>query len=426
MQVESDLIRGKKMQTAHSLGPIRKTSSLKVSMIGFDASEVEAIRILLYPFKIDYVSQSKESDLTISKGMSEPKDVECSKLILVPVLESDNLFGSQGNGVIVLPYDIVSACLEKLERVLHHKISMTYNLSTRLPFDYNIVPSSVRSKLLSSNRGSLDFDLSRHLSIETQRRKLVESFAELGLILERKHPPSFMITHDIDTEKGLERASSLKKIEDDFGISSTWFLVSSQYPISKEIARYLAEGCSEIGSHDTKHDGRLIHLKKQEELVARLSNSRERLEEIFEGKEITSFRAPLLQFNSRIISALAKSGYKSDFSLPTWEAVHPSTMQGFGIESASEFELSGIVEHPLTLFQDHQVLEVLGMSTSKAVKFWMDQISLIRAYDGDVVLLVHPDYSFSEDLESYRKLIESISLLKEQEKVNVLAHASTS
>jgi peptidoglycan/xylan/chitin deacetylase (PgdA/CDA1 family) len=421
MQVEQRSSRVQRIGSSQESVRSFRQSSLKVSTIGFDVPELSAIRNLLYPFRIEYVTNAKHSDVTISKGSSEPK-IEYKKLILVPVLESDKVPENQGNGILVLPYDIVSACVEKFEAVMNPKISMIYNLSTRLPFDYNLVPSSIRSRVLKTQQQRTDLDLLRHLSVEMARRKFVESFAGLGLRLERKNPPSIIVTHDIDTEKGLERAASLKEIEEDFGIHSTWFVVSDEYPISKETARYLAES-SEIGSHDEKHDGRLLHIKKQEDLVKRLRRSKERLGEIFE-KEITSFRAPLLQFNSRIISALGKSGYHSDFSLPSWEPVHPSTMQGFGVESACEFELGGIVEHPLTLFQDHQVLKVLGMSTSRAIKFWMNQMSLIRAFDGDIVLLIHPDYSFSQDLESYKKLIETISFLNMENHVNILGHAS--
>jgi peptidoglycan/xylan/chitin deacetylase (PgdA/CDA1 family) len=413
------------MQSTQSLRRTQASpsSSLRVCVVGFDVPEVQTIRNLLYPFRIEYVLDTEHSDVTISRGLSQPKNIDWKKLILIPAVDSNKLTENENNGIAVLPFDIVSASLEKFESVMNPKISMTYKLSTKLPFDYNIVPSSIRSQLLKTQHQSIDSDLLHHLSMEVSRRKLVESFADLGLILQRKSAPSIIVTHDIDSEKGLERASSLKEIEDDFGINSTWFVVSDEYPIPSQTAKYLAEG-SEIGSHDVKHDGRLIHIKKQEDLVKRLRSSRETLEQSF-GKQVSSFRAPLLQFNSRIISALEKSGYKDDFSLPCWEPVHPSTMQGFGVESASQFELNGVVEHPLTLFQDHQVLKVLGISTSKAIRFWMEQLGVIRAFDGDVVLLIHPDYSFAEDLESYKKLIEWISFLKTQEQVDLLARGSS-
>jgi hypothetical protein len=151
-----------------------------------------------------------------------------------------------------------------------------------------------------------------------------------------------------------------------------------------------------------------------ERLVDRLRNSRLRLERIFD-KEVECFRSPLLQFSQRIASAISEAGYHFDFSVPCWEPVHPITMGGFGIESAQAFEVDGVTEFPLTLFQDHQVLNVLGMSTREAVKFWIKQAELIRSFDGDIVLCVHPDYALSRDLRRYKELLISLLRVKDHE-----------
>jgi peptidoglycan/xylan/chitin deacetylase (PgdA/CDA1 family) len=364
----------------------------RVSLSGFSALESEAIRVLLSPYNVEISSSGERANIIIIRGSaSRYNDSE----------------GRDGES-LVIPYEIVNGCAERLDKVLHPKISTMYKVSTKLPIAYNIVPSSLRSKLLKNRQSSSDSDLLNHLSFEIARRKVKESFEKFGIKLARKKLPSITVTHDIETEKGLERAISLKRIEDDLGVRSTWFVVSHEYPIKSQLAKEIGD-CSEIGSHDVKHDGRLIHLGRQDELVKRLQSSRSRLGYIFE-RDITSFRAPLLQFNESIVSALGEAGYKNDFSLPCWESMHPSTMSGFGIESACSFDIAGIYEHPLSLFQDHQVLYVMGLSTAKTVNFWMEQIRLVRSFQGDVVLLVHPDYAFADDLDSYRKLLESIQI----------------
>jgi hypothetical protein len=121
-----------------------------------------------------------------------------------------------------------------------------------------------------------------------------------------------------------------------------------------------------------------------------------------------------LQFSGRIISALAEAGYCYDFSAPCWEPVHPSTMGGFGVETAQGFETDGVVEVPLTLFQDHQVLRILGMSIHDAIKFWIKQAMLVRSFGGNIVLLVHPDYSFSGNPREYKELLVSLSEIQNQ------------
>jgi len=149
------------------------------------------------------------------------------------------------------------------------------------------------------------------------------------------------------------------------------FLPADEYPISTHIAGELARG-SVIGSHDTKHDGKLVTMRRQSALLARLKKSKTTLQNLFE-REITHFRAPLLQFSRRIAIALGEAGYTADFSVPCWEPIHPSTMNGSGIESAQPFRVENITEFPLTLFQDHQLLNVMRLSTREAVKFWTEQ-----------------------------------------------------
>jgi hypothetical protein len=90
-------------------------------------------------------------------------------------------------------------------------------------------------------------------------------------------------------------------------------------------------------------------------------------------------------------------------------------MSGFGIESIQPFQIDGILEFPLTLFQDHQLLNVMRMSTSEAVKFLLRQARMIHMLHGDIVLSVHPDYAFSRDLSEYRRLLSSLIELQREE-----------
>jgi hypothetical protein len=80
-------------------------------------------------------------------------------------------------------------------------------------------------------------------------------------------------------------------------------------------------------------------------------------------------------------------------------------MSGFGIECVQAFEMEGIVETPLTMFQDHQLLNVMGMNVEEAIRLWLEQARLIRSFEGELVLLIHPDYHFFDDLKKYGELL---------------------
>lgn len=377
----------------------------KVGVSGFSNDEFTALGYLLYPYDVELTLEAHDADLVIGRGRS-PNSAK-------PLIRMTNHHDWQGdyqepisdeNGVVELSFDLISTCLRIFQGVMNPRLAATYKLSTRMPFRYNLAPSWVRSCLLKMHR--IDSNLSRHIANEVSRKILVRAFDLLGFWLRRRNPPSLVISHDIESEKGLQRALSFKSVENDLGIKSTWFLPSDQYPVSKSIARDLADG-STIGSHDVKHDGRLIYIREREKVIQRLKESRLKLEGIFE-KKVEAFRSPLLQSGHKIVNALAEAGYRFDFSLPCWEPIHPLTMGGFGVESLQPFRIDGVTEIPLTLFQDHQVFNVMGMSTHEAIRFWVDQAKLIRNFEGDMVLLVHPEYSFSRDLQGYRELLRSL------------------
>jgi peptidoglycan/xylan/chitin deacetylase (PgdA/CDA1 family) len=306
--------------------------------------------------------------------------------------------------MVELPSDLLRVSGERFEAVMNPRISATYKLATGTGLEYNVIPSLIRGLFLRSHH--LDLKLADHLVNDRARKILSEAFDLLGFQLERKSSPLVLITHDIDSEKGLARAPSFKAVEDTLDLQSIWFLPSDEYPIDRRIAADLANH-STIGSHDVRHDGRLVRIRQHDEVVERLKRSKVTLEEIFET-DVRCFRSPLMQFNGVIANALRYAEYHFDFSVSCWEPINAVTMRGSGIESVQRFEINGVVEFPLTLFQDHQLLEVLRMNTREAVRFWIDQARLVRELGGDVVLLVHPDYSFAQDLEGYRQLLTSL------------------
>ena len=376
---------------------------MKVCIRGLCYNETSTIRYLLYPYRIEFVDEIEKADLAICRvclDSSKPMIRLAGKR-----LPSEQLgMVDHGNGVVDLPYALIRGCSERFKSIMKPRVALAYRLATQSRLQYNVIPSPIRNALLRSR--SVDSNLSLHLANEIVRKALRLAFGSLGFNLERRDPSLFLMTHDVESEKGLNKALSFKRIDDELGVRSTWFITSDEYPISKTVARELSVG-STIGSHDVRHDGRLIHIRRHQALVERLRTSRLHLERTFD-KEVRSFRAPLLQFSENMISGLGEAGYGFDFSVPCWEPIHPATMNGFGIEAVQGFEMHGVVEFPLTLFQDHQVLTVLGMSTREAIKLWTRQAQLIREFDGDIVALVHPDYAFSEDLAGYRDLLTSL------------------
>jgi len=63
----------------------------------------------------------------------------------------------------------------------------------------------------------------------------------------------------------------------------------------------------------------------------------------------------------------------------------------------------------------------MGLSIDETIKLWLEQARLIRSLDGDLVLLIHPDYSFSQNLEKYRELLSKLLELQRESTLSASA-----
>ena len=169
----------------------------------------------------------------------------------------------------------------------------------------------------------------------------------------------------------------------------------------RDIIKEIAED-HQIGSHGTKHDGRLILMEK-EEIVERLRKSKKELEHIIE-REVKWFRAPLLQYHFKIFQAAKEAGYKFTSTSPTWEPTHPITMSSHGVELSDPIKVSGILEVPVTLPQDHQMLHIIEFPPKRTIEKW---IEITNKLNGIAVFLVHPDYELGTDY--YKKLVKTLA-----------------
>jgi hypothetical protein len=163
----------------------------------------------------------------------------------------------------------------------------------------------------------------------------------------------------------------------------------------------------EVGAHDTKHDGRLL-FARYEDKVERLTQCKEQLEHLARS-EVRGFRSPLLQHSQDILDAVGQAGYKFDSSVPSWEALSPTSLRPHGVGTIFPFPISGIVEVPVSLPQDHQLIRAVGLSVPEAVDRLIDVSKWVKGVGGVCVLLVHPDYEFGLEggQDEYRRLLQS-------------------
>ena len=315
--------------------------------------------------------------------------------------------------VVLLTMDILEEHRRIWNTAFNKEVSKAYRLLTGLPLLYNLTPRQLKDSFMKTKKKPGRLTLNDKLPLDALRLILVGAIEKMsGKKLKQKEWSgkriAYAITHDVDTSEGFQKAKRLKRLEEKYDLPSAWYIPTKQYALQRETVLELANH-GEIGTHDTKHDGKLIG-QPEKAMATRLRESRLRLENIL-GSPILGFRAPLLQHSLGIVNAAKKAGYKYDTSVPTWEPRHPTTMSAHGIGTTYPLNVNGLCEIPLTLPQDHQLLSVLGLTPKETVETWIDLKRTIMKVGGICTVLVHPDHKLAdlENLRYYETLLNDVA-----------------
>jgi peptidoglycan/xylan/chitin deacetylase (PgdA/CDA1 family) len=309
----------------------------------------------------------------------------------------------------VLGTDAIAECKSLINSCIDAKPAKTYSLLTRAPIPYSAAPKALKNLVMKTKNGRpLTASLCGFFQLDALRLLVAGALEQVsGKKLEPKTcKVKFLLTHDVDSLEGLTKAQALKRLEEKYDLPSAWYIPSKHYKLNPDAIKALADH-GEVGAHDTKHDGKLL-FTTQPQATRRLQEAKTAIETA-SGTQVSGFRAPLLQHNLRILQAVKTTGYRYDSSVPAWEPKHPATMKPHGLGTTFPFHVDGLVEVPVTLPQDHQMLTVSGMTRKEAVQFWFGLVDLIKALGGVCVLLVHPDYDFANlQNGSYEEILTRI------------------
>ena len=317
--------------------------------------------------------------------------------------------------VYLLSLDLVGEFSRRVYGGLEENPSWKFRMATRLPFSYSAIPRFVRERSFHTKEGLGEILPEKLAPVECLRilflASLVISAGPIPRIgfWRRGKSYALVVSHDVEGAYGLENgAAQLLEVERSLKIRSSWNLPSDRYPLSVQSLNKL-KNSGEIGGHDTKHDGRLAFLTSSEK-TQRLRECKDRLEKLTD-QQVRGFRAPLLQHGQQLAESASEAGFEYDSSCPSWEILSPTSLKPHGVGTIFPFEINGILEIPVSLPQDHQLIRVAGQRPSAAVDTLLRLSSWIRGLAGPCVLLVHPDYEFGmpENQPEYARLLEGFS-----------------
>jgi hypothetical protein len=212
-------------------------------------------------------------------------------------------------------------------------------------------------------------------------------------------PSCTMITHDVETSAGMAFCSTLMDLNDSFGIKTSFHIVpEKRYPISESSLEDIRNRGFEIDVHDLNHDGLLMF--DREEFLRRA----ERINSYGKQFGALGFRSAVMYRNVDWFDAL---DFSYDMSVPNMAHLDP---QHGGCCTVFPYFIGKILELPLTTTQDYSLFHVLN---DYSVDLWKQQIALIKAKNGLISFIIHPDYNLElKARRVYEELLRYLSAFR--------------
>jgi hypothetical protein len=194
---------------------------------------------------------------------------------------------------------------------------------------------------------------------------------------------AFVLTHDVESQRGLDRVRQLAELEIALGFRSSFnFVPEGAYRVSVELRRWLADSGFEVGVHDLQHDGRLYNSRRS------FVEGAVRINHYLKEWEAAGFRSGYMFHNLEWIKELDISYDCSTFDTDPFEP------QSDGVNTIFPFQVgthskAGYVELPYTLAQDSTLFVILR---EKSNAIWKEKLAWIKSRGGMALLNAHPDY----------------------------------
>jgi hypothetical protein len=191
------------------------------------------------------------------------------------------------------------------------------------------------------------------------------------------HRYAFVLTHDVETAAGQDRALALAELDATYGFRSSFNFVPEEYRLDDGLLAELRLRGFEVGVHGLQHDWKLF--SSHSEFLRRAR----RINRYVKAMQATGFRAPLTHRNPEWMQALDIEYDLSFFDTDPHEPTPGGTM------SIWPFMIGRFVELPYTLVQDYTLTAVLRETTPH---LWLQKVDFIRDHCGMALLNAHPDY----------------------------------
>jgi len=192
-----------------------------------------------------------------------------------------------------------------------------------------------------------------------------------------------IITHDVESSRGMNRCKNLAEIDSQYGFKSSFNIVPYKYPVPPEARLWLQSNGFEVGVHDYNHDGKLYRTKKifDERSLA--------INKCLKEWNACGFRSASMHHNLAWIANLEILYDCSTFDTDPFEPQSDGVNTIFPFWYQQEDTAKGFVEIPYTLPQD---FTLFVLKKEKSCRIWQEKLKWIVEKGGMATVIVHPDY----------------------------------
>ena len=196
---------------------------------------------------------------------------------------------------------------------------------------------------------------------------------------------AFVLTHDVEHQRGYDRVLKLIQIEKELGfVSAFYFVPERDYRVKKELLSTIKQNGFEYGVHGLCHDGKLY--SSEEEFLRRAK----KINHYLKDWGSVGFRAPAMHHNLDWIGELDIKYDLSTFDTDPFEPQPDGTRTIFPFwVKNTRHKDGGYIEMPYTLAQDFTPMVLLNY---KDIHIWKTKLDWIAENGGMAQVNVHPDY----------------------------------
>jgi len=213
---------------------------------------------------------------------------------------------------------------------------------------------------------------------------------------------ALVLTHDVESQAGLQKCRSLMQLELDLGFRSSFnFIPEGSYRVPAQLREELTARGFEVGIHDLKHDGHLFSSYRG------FKRRSVRINDYAREWGASGFRSAFMLRNLDWLHDLDMQYDASTFDtdpfepqpqghhtiFPFW-VPRPTGSSMNGQHSAINSSSRGYVELPYTLPQDFTLFVLLQ---EKTPEIWLRKLDWIAQHGGMALVDVHPDYLCFDD-----------------------------